>query len=65
MSSTVIQGKKVFKILEIVNQQGKFMSKTILDLSGKIDSLKLEAISFISDAARSRNVLFNFKLLIK
>jgi len=34
------------------------MSKTILDLTRKIDSLRLEAVSIISDEARSRNVSF-------
>ena len=42
---------------------GKFMSKTILDLTGKIDSLRLNAIAKISRVARSRNVPFNFNYL--
>ena len=35
------------EIIETVKQQGCFMKRTLLDLSGQIDSLRLKAISII------------------
>ncbi len=39
------------------------MNKAILDLTGKIDSLRLNSIAKISRVAQSRNVPFNFNYL--